>query len=1387
MVAPTPSLLTVPSRRLRGLARVIRLGLWLVVSTWVLFALAWVVLHGWIVPRINDYRPWLEREASQSLGVAVRIEKLTAQSDGLVPTFELHGVTLLDAHGNTAVRLPRVQGVITARSLLGLDFQQLYIERPELDIYRSTTGRIYVGGLDVSPDVNTDSSAAANWFFSQAEFIVRNGTMRWRDDLRQAPLLALTQVDVVVRNTGQRHQMRVDATPPPEWGERFTLRGLFRQPLLSRQPGDVRSWTGQLYADFSRLDVAQARRYVSLQSLGVVLNSGYGALRGWVDVRDGQPIGALADVALRQVNVQLGDKLKPLAFENMAGRVGGSYHAQGFDFSTQNLRFRTLDGLQWPGGNVALTHTRSAQGVPLATTLQADQLDLTTLAQIAGRLPLEPSVRALVASFAPRGLVHALDARWQGAVDAPTNLLAKGRVTGLQLAAQANAANAPAHEPGRPGISGADVDFELTDDGGQARVQLAKGALDLPGVFEDPRVLLDRLSVDAKWRHNAQRTHVELRNLQFANADAQGQAQLTWDHDASRTPTGVLAANHVPGVIKLQGSISRGVGTRVHRYLPLVLPSQVRYYVRDAVLAGQISDVKFNVNGPVNDVPFNRPTDVGDFKVALKVRQGKLAYVPPGLQPKGSASWPALTDLQGELVFERASLDLLQVQASLDGMPLITLRNGQARIPDLMHQATVEVSADLKGPLNDALRFVNTSPISAMTGDALVNASAQGVADYQIKLRLPINAIDQSTVQARIQLPGNELQIRPDIPRLRQLKGVLDITEKSLALTGVQAQLLGGEVRLEGGLSGKSAATLQASVKAQGTVTAEGLRQARELGLLPALAKNASGSTAYTAALGVRQGVPELTFSSSLQGLSLGLPAPLNKAADVALPLRLNASLLRDPVSGQLQDRLTVSLDQLASVHYQRDLSGPEPRVIRGTLAVGLPAGDTVPVPESGVAANIQLARVDLDAWERVFARAPASPTPGTVANATRWQRPDVGAQAYLPTSMSIRAQELVLQGRELHRVVVGGSRQGLTWRVNIYADELNGYVEARQPSPQEAGRVYARLARLSLAANNATDVESFLNEQPASIPALDIVVDDFELRGKRLGRLEIDAVNRAVSVAARDSVREWRLNKLNLTMPEATLSATGNWVSINALTAGKTQLGRRRTVLNFKLDLGDSGELLTRFGMPGVIRRGKGKLEGQVAWIGSPLSLDYPSMNGQFNVAVESGQFMKADPGLAKLLGVLSLQSLPRRLTLDFRDVFSQGFAFDFVRGDVTIQQGVASTNNLQMRGVNAAVLMQGTADIAQETQNLRVVVVPEINAGTASLIATVINPAVGLGTFLAQMFLRKPLMEAATQEFHVEGTWADPKIVKQARRTRSETLAPVSPTAPASAPAAE
>lgn len=1405
-----------PSRRLRWTAFALGVLMWSLAAAWGVFFITWLILHGWIVPRIGQWRGSLETAASQALGVPVRIASISASSTGLIPSFELRGVQLMDAQGRAALNFPRLTAALSPRSLLGLGFEQLVVNQPELDIRRMPDGKIYVGGLDVSTGLNYSAShsRAADWLFAQREVVLRGGQVRWTDELRGAPPLALTAVDFVMRNTSFGHAMRLSASPPPDWGSRFTTSGMFRQPIFSRASGDFASWSGQVFADFGKADLARLRQFFKLDALGTLmldLQQGNGALRAWADVNKGRVTGGTADVALQNVNIRLGPKLQPLAFTEVAGRIGGVQHTDGFEFSTQALRFTMVDGIRWPGGNLALSHTDSQDGKPSQSELKADRLDLAALAQIASRLPLAPAAHADIASFAPHGLVQSLQARWQGPLDAPVAYSAKGEVAGLSVAslaasnvavpaaaaASASGASAVASKPdiGRPGVTGAAIDFDLSQSGGRATLAIADGSLDLPGVFEDPRVVVDKLSAEVLWTRDAAKTQVQLRNLLFSNADAKGRAQVSW---RSADPKGAVPRS---SIIDVQGALSRADGSRVHRYLPLVLNDLARHYVRDAVRQGQLSDVKFKVVGPVQKIPFV-DASLGDFRISATVQNGQLAYVPLSLLSAGSVPWPALSSLNGELLFNHASIDIKGVTGRVLDLPNMQIVKADVRIPDLTKNTTVEANLTLKGPVGDALRFVNTSPLGALTSQALAGATGSGNADYHVKLTLPVFAIATAQVDGTAVLANNEVRFLPNAPTLSQVKATVAFSERGFSVVDARARTLGGNVRIDGGMRTGPRPTRGApdtdpsiALKAQGNLTADGLKQAGELGLsgpLAHLVRSAAGATSYSATLGFRRGAVEFSVASSLQGLALDLPAPLGKAADAVLPIRLEKALLPEGlIAGQkLQDQLSLTLGAavptgrlqtrsvsggVAAIAYVRDISESVPRVLRGAMVVGPAAAEGATLPDTGVSANINLPVVDLDAWAGVLNDGPLATASSSAASASPG-RTSVAADSYLPTTMAIRANELVVQGHQLNRVVVGGTREGTVWRANVAATELNGYVEFRQPGRASAsspgggtsGRLYARLSRLNLAAGAASDVEAVLNEQPSSIPALDIVVDDVELRGRKLGRIEIDAVNRSAATTG-SGVREWRLNKLNVILPEARLNATGTWAALNAQADTSTATGatrpvadRRRSVMKFTLDIADSGELLRRFGMADVVRRGKGKLDGQIAWIGSPLSLDYPTLAGQFNVNIESGQFLKADPGLAKLLGVLSLQSLPRRLTLDFRDVFSEGFAFDFVRGDVNIDEGIAKTNNLQMSGVNAAVLLEGSADIAKETQNMRVVVVPEINAGTASLIATAINPLIGLGTFLAQAFLRKPLMRAATQEFQVDGTWADPRVTK-------------------------
>ncbi|MDH4417400.1 MAG: YhdP family protein [Acidovorax sp.] len=1379
MIDPT----THPSRLLKIVAGFARWSLGLLLAFWLLLTIAWGALHGWIVPRIGDFRPQLQAHAARALGVPVQIGAIAARTEGLMPSIELSDVALLDASGHPALHLPRVVVALSPRSLLKGGFEQLYVQRPELDVRRASDGRIYVAGLEFAQNQG-DNNDAADWLFSQGEVFIEDGTVRWTDEQRGAPALALEKVNLLLRNGNWHHHMRLDATPPPGWGDRFTVVGLFRAPLLRAGDGNWKHWNGQVFADFARVDVSQLRHHADV---GIEVAQGRGALRAWADVRSGEIVGGTADLALADVNTTLSPDLQALVLPSIQGRLGGRRLNGGFEFSTQGLQFQTDDGLTWPGGNLRLIHTTAMGKAPEQGELRADRMDLAALAQIASRLPLGPAALDAVHTYTPEGLVDEIQATWKGPLDGLQQYQVKGRIRGLALAGGPKGA-APTHM----GLRGATVDIDMTQTGGKAALTMASGALVLPGVFEDPMLPLDRLSADLRWQIEGSRIAVQANDVQFANADAQGEVRASWHtSDASKAPH----KSRFPGVLDLTGTLNRADGTRVHRYLPLSIPAESRHYVRDAVVAGSASNVQFRVKGDLHDLPFNDPK-LGEFRIAARVKDVTYAYVPPSLQPAGTLPWPALTELGGELIFERSSMMVRGASGSFAGSKGLRLSKVDARIPDLEH-TVVAVNADARGPLAELLTLMTTSPLGGMTGHALDQASGTGNADFQLRLSLPISDINKSKVQGTVTLAGNELRITPDTPALSRVRGAVQFSETGFSLTNMQAQALGGNVRLEGGmraLAPNAPATESAvQLRAQGTATAEGLQQTPQLGTLAQLARRATGSTPYTLALAFRRGVPELQVSTTLQGLALALPPPLGKPTDSSRPLRFEIQVARESLTGlavngngnnapPLRDQITLDLGALGSATYLRDLSGPQPRVLRGAIGLGLSGGEAAPLPAQGVAANISLGKVDVDAWEDVLTQATtAEPFARTAPAATAAPGPSGAAMAqdYLPTTLALRARELTLQGRTLHNVVAGALRDGTTWRANLDATELNGYLEYRQPGAPDnsSGRLFARLSRVNMPQSEVTQVESLLDEQPGTLPALDIVVDDFELRGKRLGRVEVEAQNRGGEGAQ----REWRLAKFNITAPEASLTANGNWAVLNAAGAAP-RAAERRTVLNFKLDIRDSGELLGRMGMANVVRRGKGRMEGQVAWIGAPFSPDYRSMTGQINLNIESGQFLKADPGLAKLLGVLSLQSLPRRLTLDFRDVFSEGFAFDFVRGDVRIEQGVATTNNLQMKGVNAAVLMEGHANIDHETQDLRVVVVPEINAMTASLVATAINPVIGLGSFLAQVFLRGPLIEAATQEFRVDGTWADPRVVRVARRGREAS--PATDATPRSSP---
>ncbi|HJV94507.1 MAG TPA: DUF3971 domain-containing protein, partial [Albitalea sp.] len=719
----------------------------------------------------------------------------------------------------------------------------------------------------------------------------------------------------------------------------------------------------------------------------------------------------------------------------------------GFTLAAKQFGFVTGDGVRWPRSDLSLTWRQRAGQPPGGGEFSAQRLDLGVIAQVASRVPLGDAVRKLLAEVNPQGIASDLAAHWDGALDAPSKYQIKGVLAGLSLAAK------PSSEPngvGRPGLHNATLALTATEKGGDARLTMAAGSVELPGVFDDPLLTMDRLSAQLLWRIEptkragaAPKLSVQVQDASFANADMQAQLRGSWSTGAGE---GVAHGGRFPGNIELDGTLTHGVATRVARYLPLGIPEATRQYVEHAVQGGSVSSMTMRVKGDLWDFPFYKLRDPkdGEFRIAAHIDDASFAYVPSfpaqGAEPAVVSPWPPFTKLSGELIFDRASMEIRNAQARVYGAELSRVQGG---IRNLAEHSVLALDGTVRGPLADMLRYVNTSPVGEWTGRALSQASGGGNAELKLALAIPLSDAGASTVKGSLALAGNDLRISPDTPLLGAAKARIDFTQKGVTVAGASARVLGGDAKFDGGTQSDGAIRFNG----QGIATAEGLRRAPELGALSRLAGSLGGQTAYRIALGVVHGHAELTLTSSLVGLSSDLPLPLRKSADAAMPLRVQGVVLPESLApGQApRDTLRVDLGNVLQAQYQRDLSGDTPKVLRGGIGVFEPA----PLPAAGVSANISLPSLNADAWEALLGKAFADGSSGATP----------GSSPYAPTALAVRAQELTIASRRLTKVVAGVSQEEGLWRANLDADQLNGYAEYRPARRSTlAGRVYARL-----------------------------------------------------------------------------------------------------------------------------------------------------------------------------------------------------------------------------------------------------------------------------------------------------------------------------------------
>jgi len=1303
------------------------------------FAVLLLTLRYAVLPQIENYRSDIEQLIAKAIDRPVGIRQISAHWEGLRPALTLNGFEIRDAQGKPALGFEKIEAALSWTSLLHLDLRlaRLELDAPNLVLRRDDQGRLFAASLEITPQPG-DGDGFADWLLVQDRIVIRNASIVWLDDLRRAPPLELKRLNIQLDNSGSRHRVGLTAEPPQALAARLDLRGDFKGSNVDQ----IETWKGEAYAE---LDYADLAGWLPWVDYPVALPQGSGALRLWLGFANQQLTSATADIRLADVRLKLRPDLPELDLTRLDGRLAGRRLEDGFQLQAQQLTLATPDGLTIQPTDINLEWHAGAARKAARGKARANGLDLDVLARLAAHLPLNGDARERLARHAPRGRFFDLELDWASPVNeenafALETWQVSGRFEGLGLTARGLV----------PGLSGVNGRLTGSQKGGSLHIDGKAAALELPLVFAEPKLEFDAFDADLSWKATADGLQVNLNKANFQNKDLAGEASGVWNELADG-----------PGRIDLSARLSRARGDAVWRYLPLVAGKFTQKWLHESLIRGTASDTVLKLKGDLRQFPFRsrKGEKPGDslFEVRGKLHDVTLRYAP---------DWPDIEAIEGDLLFAGERMLITGKSGKVFG---VALHDVAAEIADIeLANPHLAVKGRATGPTADFLRFIEASPVGEQIENFTDEMKADGNGELDIHLNLPLETLDKSKIAGSYRFDGNRLVVDKDLPALTDVRGQLSFSSEQLEAKGLHGLLLGTPLVVD--IKTLGAGNVQ--VQAAGEITVAGLRQQFPSRLFDHL----SGGLKWTGQVRVRKKSAEVKISSNLIGLSSSLPEPFNKTAIDPMAFSFErkpppeaprgrspkgAVVAAKPALAAARDMIEISLGRVARMQLIRQHDVAPPRIVRGLVSVGEP---TTTLPERGVVVAVNLPRVNLDFWRGLLMPVEIgsrnSVTSAAAPLAPQAPTPSSPLLASLPAiNFDLRANDLIVQDKNFHDIRITGSRGDpvastanapATTPGNIRFDlksrELAGNFEWNSAGN---GKLTGRIGQFAIPATATTISPDSLKNTATDVikqmPALDITVDQLSIKDRQLGTMRLTGEN----------LNDYWHSRIDLKNDDGSLEVSGRW---------RPSLTEPDTQLEFKLVARSIERMLNRIGYPDAVRRGAANATAKLSWSGSPFAIDYPSLSGKLTLGASNGQFSKLEPGVGRLLGILSLQSLPRRITLDFRDVFSQGFAFDSIDGEFTIANGVMTTvapRQLHISGPAAKVVMDGSINLGHETQNLHVRIQPAVGESIA-VGAMLANPVIGAAVWAAQKLLNNPLDQAFAFDYMVSGSWADPKVEK-------------------------
>ena len=837
-------------------------------------------------------------------------------------------------------------------------------------------------------------------------------------------------------------------------------------------------------------------------------------------------------------------------------------------------------------------------------------------------------------------------------------------------------------------------------DGEQGVIDLDGGAgeLDAVRLFRAP---LPLAGVQGRlvWRRAGESWQMVSRGLRLVNEDIHGQVAFRLIH------AGGVSAPY----LDLHAAFADGKGERTGRYLPAKhMPAKTVSWLDRAIVGGRVTQGAARFEGWLNEFPFDH--GAGRFEVGFHVSGGVLDYAP---------GWPRLEQIETDVFFRGRRFE---AQATAAKSLSAEVTRAKVVIADLAaHPAIVSVDGEARGPTAAALRHVLESPLRDKLGEYLAGMRPEGRSRLTLALLLPLGPGQPTRVDGVLSFEDAGLSLPGTGVDLTRIRGDLGFYEAGLRASELRLRILGQpavvKVRDEG--EGAEHVTL---FEAQGN--ADPVVVAKKF--LPLLASRVTGTAPWRGELRLAppaRGGARLRLQSSLQGVALRLPAPFNKEAGEERALSLEMPL---PLSGG-ESHLRYA--ELADARWSMAArAGGEPALRRGELRLG---GEAAVLPEDErLRVRGPLARFAPAEWVAVWRGAPAQ-TAAKTAPAED-----------LKVELDLAAAELEVLGQRFPAVELHAVRRAAAWETVLDSPRAAG--KLRLPDDVTLP-VVADMARLSLAAPQGKPAEApgaASGPDPRDLPPLQLHVLDFRFGELDLGELSLRTARSEQGVVVEEFKGRSPVNRTDI---------YGRWEQVN---------GVQRSAFNLAFESDDVGETLRAAGYADVIKAGKMHTGMDLIWPGSPADFALARAQGTIALKIKDGRLLEVSPGAGRILGLLSFQALPRRLTLDFSDLFQKGFAFDRIEGNFAVENGNALTDNLTMDGPSAHITARGRIGLAAEDYDQRVTVSPNVSGGLPLAGAIAGGVVTGAALLLVERLFKPQIDSVGRVEYQVTGPWTAPRV---------------------------